>query len=89
MHRRDVLITAENLTCGERNNDYGSVKENMANIAAGWSLIVGAPISGEQAAMMMTWLKICRAKASPGKADHYIDGAAYMAMAGECADAKL
>lgn len=88
MNRRDHLEKAVTLTCGARDADYGSPLDNMTDIAKGWSVILGVEVRPDQVPLMMVWTKICRAKTSPGLADHYDDGAAYMAIAGECADAE-
>lgn len=87
MNRRDILRTAEELTYGARNDAYNHPRPNHENIAAGWSLILQTPISPAQVALCMGWLKIARTigNASPTNPDHYIDGAAYLAIAGELA----
>lgn len=56
-----VLEEAQNLIYGQRQKDYGNARKNFSDIAKGWSVVAGTEISGEQVALMMTWLKICRA----------------------------
>lgn len=86
--RANILDTAKMLTCGDRDASYGSPLKNHRDIAAGWTVILGTEVRADQVALCMSWVKTCRAKVSPGRRDHYDDGAAYMAIAGELADAE-
>ncbi len=86
--RADILDTAKALTCGDRDQDYGSPTANHIDIARGWEVLLNARITPAQVALCMVWVKMCRAKTSPQKLDHYADGAAYMAIAGECANVE-
>lgn len=88
MNRKNILETSIALTCGERNVAYGEPRDNMAEIAAAASAILGKALTGRDIAIINAVQKLCRAKTTPGRADHYVDGAAYLAIAGECADAE-
>ena len=88
MNRKEILETSISLTCGDRAAAYGEPRDNMADIAAVASVITGKALTGRDIALINVAIKLCRAKTSPAKADHYIDGAAYFAIAGECADAE-
>lgn len=88
MNRAEILDTAKMLTCGDRDKDYGSPVDNMTDIAEMWSVILDQPVRPEHVALCMVAVKLCRAKVSPEKADHYADGAAYMGIAGECCNAR-
>lgn len=83
--RARILDEAKRLTTQDRNKDYGDPVATHAEIAAMWSVILRAPVTGRQVALCMAALKIARACHSPHLVDHYADGAAYLAIAGECA----
>lgn len=85
MNRADILDTAKALTMGDRQDTYGDPTAMHDRIAAGWSAILGAPVTGEHVAACMVWLKLCRALETPGHADSYADAAAYAAIMGEIA----
>lgn len=78
-----VLQKAQELIYGDRQKAYGSAKKNFGDIAIGWENIVDAPVSAEQVALMMIWLKVCRITAglSRGEQPHedsVIDIAGYV-----------
>lgn len=75
-----VLGEAERIINGPRRSDYGDAKESFRKIAAGWSVILGEPVSGTQVALMMTWLKTCRFTSSKDR-DSLVDLAGYTALA--------
>lgn len=76
--RHTVLDEARRLIYGERQNDYGSVSENFADIAKGWSVLFKTEVTPEQVGLAMAWLKICRAnKGNCAKMDSLIDLAGY------------
>lgn len=83
--RSMILREAEALINGERQKTYGPPQKNFSRIATGWQVILGAPVTPEQVALCMSWLKIARLTEGPHR-DGYIDGAAYLALAGELAD---
>lgn len=82
--RSEILRQAESLINGDREAHYGTPQENFARIAAGWSVILQEDVTPDQVALCMAWLKIARLVNGPHD-DSYIDGAAYMALAGELA----
>ena len=85
MNRSEILDEAKRLTLTDREKDYGDAVDCHREIAAMWSVILKRPVTDTEVALCMAALKIVRATHSPEKADHYADGAAYMAIAGECA----
>jgi hypothetical protein len=85
--RSEILREAETLINGDRAQAYGPLEENFGRIAAGWAVIFGVPVTPEQVARAMAWLKIARLNEGPHR-DSYVDGAAYMALAGELGLAK-
>lgn len=46
----------------------------------------GAPLTAQDAAIMMSLLKIARTQYAAHNRDDYLDGAAYIAIAGEIAE---
>lgn len=56
-----VLDEARNLIYGDRQVQYGNSEKNFTDIARGWSLILGVPITAEQVVLCMIWLKVMRA----------------------------
>lgn len=89
--RLSILKTAGQLTKGKRNQTYGHPVDNMQHTANLWTALLGEQltdaITAEQVAHMMTLLKISRTTSGNYHPDNYIDGAAYTAIAGECAHA--
>lgn len=80
--RATILREAENLINGDRAQSYGPPEVNFSRIAKGWEVILGAPVTAEEVALCMAWLKIARLCEGPHR-DSYVDGAAYLALAGE------
>lgn len=73
-----VLEEAQSLIYGDREQDYGKTSDNFADIAKGWEVIAKVPLTPEQVALMMIWLKVCRAnKDNCEKRDSYVDIAGY------------
>jgi hypothetical protein len=95
--RLRILATAARLTGGTRDKTYGHPVVNMSNTAT----IIGgylqsrgllqnaADLTAEDAAMILVCVKISRTchRGLPHE-DNYVDAAAYLAMAGECAEAE-
>lgn len=81
--RRKIMKAAADLMDGERAKDYGDALAMHRRIAAGWSEILGVNVKPHEAALCMAWLKIARLVESPDHSDSYVDGVAYLALAGE------
>jgi hypothetical protein len=84
MDRGEILDMAKALTYGDRNRKAGDFVTNHENIASIWSVILGIDVQAFQVALCMAGVKLARTAASQDL-DHFIDGAAYFAGAGECA----
>ena len=84
MNRGEILDVAKLLTYGDRNRTAGDFVTNHENIARIWSVILGMEVEAYQVALCMAGVKMARTVASKDL-DHFIDGAAYFAGAGECA----
>lgn len=61
---------------------YGPAKDNFADIATMWSVILGVPVTVDQVAPMMIALKLCREK-NGHKADNFVDIAGFAAIGNE------
>ena len=83
MDRGEILDMAKALTYGDRNRTAGDFVTNHENIARIWSVVLGVEVQAFQVALCMAGVKLARTAASQDL-DHFIDGAAYFAGAGEC-----
>jgi len=81
---KELLTTAIDLVGGDRHKDYGDKVDNHKNIAKLWSAYKDVDITAHDVAIMMVLLKIARTKLGAVSSDTYIDGSAYMSIAGEC-----
>ena len=86
MRTIDFLNEAVILTSEDRQKSYGDKLPNHKNIAKMWSAYLDKEISPHDVAIMMTLLKISRTKIGNHDRDNYVDGAGYMAIAGEIAE---
>lgn len=75
-----ILEEAHRLIYGDRQAEYGPGHVEMEQVAAVWSVIVGAPVSAYQAALCMAGLKLVRAR-NAYKRDSLVDGAGYLGLA--------
>lgn len=96
--RVEILRTAEKLTKGDRDVEYGPPYDNLSDCALLFSAYICAKYGGntvdslslELTAEDIAWLnvlqKMARTFSGNPKLDTYIDAAAYSAIAGECAE---
>jgi hypothetical protein len=89
MNRSEILDTAKAYVTVDRANTHGSAEANFGLIAAYWSAHLDAYVRPEDVAIMMTLLKLARAKANPAHADNWVDGCGYLACGGEIAEQAL
>lgn len=92
--RQGILETASSLTSGDRNKSYGEPIDNMDLFAhlidtylTGKREVDGSnfiDVDAVDASIIMALSKIARIAMNRGHVDNYVDGAAYMAIAGEC-----
>lgn len=85
MKRHDILNEADRLIHADRNAVYGDPRSNHERIAALWSPILAMNVQPWQVALCMAQVKVSRLIETPDHEDSYIDGAAYVAIAGELA----
>lgn len=85
--RNDILRTAENLICGDRQETYGSAKVSHERIGKMWAAYLGErlhqqTVSATDVAAMMVLMKVARA-ASSTHSDNWVDVCGYAALAAE------
>lgn len=72
----NVLLEAQKIVNGKRQEDYGDRKQSFARIAKLWSSYLNIDVSSQDVVNMMILLKVSRAKTS-FKRDNLIDIAGY------------
>jgi len=83
MDKTEILETANEYICNDRQQTHGHAEDNFANIARLWSAYLDYSITSQDVAILMTLLKIARYKHSPSHVDNAIDMCGYAALAGE------
>lgn len=83
MKRADTLEAARKCVCGERDGQYGSPENNFKIIADLWNGYLGTKMEPFEVAVLLSLVKIARIKASPCKADSWVDLAGYAACGAE------
>lgn len=88
MNREEVLKTAEQCVCKDREDQYGSPENNFATIAWFWNGYPKVKESGivftpEDVAAMMILLKVARVGTGRQRVDNWVDIAGYAACGGE------
>jgi hypothetical protein len=86
MKRVEILDTAKEYITKDRANTHGDLENNFGLIACYWSAHLGRNIKPHDVAVMMTLLKLARARSNPAHADNWVDGCGYLACGGEIAD---
>lgn len=94
MTRKEILDSAAQCVCGDRDQQYGGPEESFRMIAALWEPYIrqkcvsdGADVAidAEDVAAMMVLFKMARVATGSYKADSWIDAAGYSACGGELA----
>jgi hypothetical protein len=85
MNRSEILDTAKQYVNVDRADTHGDAESNFGLISAYWSAHLNKNITAHDVAVMMTLMKLARAKANPKHADNWIDGCGYLACGGEIA----
>ena len=88
MNRKDILVNADKMVNGDRQDDYGSPENNFERIANLWCAYhagkLKCSVTPYDVAAILALLKIARiASGGHGKADNWIDLAGYAACGGE------
>ena len=68
--------------------DKPSGERSMLAAVAAFNAMTGHELTEREGWLFMVMLKASRAQAGRFRADDYIDGAAYFALAGECAECE-
>jgi len=79
-----ITKEAQELVNGERQKDYGDMKESFVRIAGLWSAYLGVHVDYLDVGKMMILLKVSRAKHNNHR-DSYVDIVGYV----ECIDKLL
>lgn len=85
MNRADILDTAKEYVTKDRAATHGDAERNFGLIAAYWSAHLNVSIRAHDVAVMMTLMKLARARSNPKHTDNWIDGCGYLALGGEAA----
>lgn len=89
MNRSQILDTAKEYVTKDRAATHGDAESNFGLIAAYWSAHLNKNITAHDVAVMMTLMKLARAKANPKHIDNWIDGCGYLALGGEAAGEEV
>ena len=92
MGRAEILQEATRLTTDAREKTHGTMADNLGCIADLWHAYLKGrwhELNGSDVALMMTLVKVSRAKNNPCHADNWVDGAGYMACGGEIGTANV
>ena len=89
MNRADILDTAKDFITKDRAATHGDAERNFGLIAAYWSAHLNKNIRPHDVAVMMTLLKLARARSNPKHTDNRIDGCGYLALGGEAAGEEV
>lgn len=85
--RSDIIMKAEELINGDRNETYGDARESFSTIAKLWSVYLGVDVTAEQVAAMFVLMKISRQRKSKHM-DNWVDIIGYAALGGEIEGGK-
>ena len=85
--RSDIIMKAEELINGDRNETYGDARESFDTIAKLWSVYLGVDVTAEQVAAMFVLMKISRQRKSKHM-DNWVDIIGYAALGGEIEGGK-
>lgn len=88
--RTGILMEANKLTSGDRNKTYGPPIDNLTTYAdlcdAYLKALPPGPLDAVDGSVLMILAKISRIPRNKNHRDNYVDGSAYFAIAGECAE---
>ena len=95
MKKEEILMKAAELVSEKRESTHGDAYKNHCQIADLWSVFLDdklkpmREITPGDVAVMMCLLKISRSTMGDFNIDDFVDGAAYMAIAGEMNDGSI
>lgn len=89
MKASEIANKAADLVGGDRAETHGDMHVHFAHVASLWTAFLGKqldyPLIAADVPHMMALLKMSRTKSGKPNIDDWIDGAGYMACAGEVA----
>lgn len=84
--RASILDTAKDYVTRDRAADHGDMEDNFSTIAAYWNIHLGGDhVDAVDVGLMMTMVKLARAKSNRNHLDNFVDISGYSACAGELA----
>lgn len=89
-----IASRAAELVGGDRDRQHGQKSDNFMRIATMWSAYLSirkdqtAPLSAVDVGHMMAAMKLARTQSGALNIDDYVDGAGYLACAGEIAQGE-
>lgn len=89
VNAKEILLEAGELVSDHRHRVHGDKNINFPNIATMWNAYLKIrkknrlDLDSEDVALMLTLFKIARSQSGTNNIDDYIDGAGYIAIAGE------
>lgn len=89
IHDAPFLLNKAGETISSRaseRDDQGKAERSMEACVNAFNSLYGTSLTETQGWMFMVLLKAARARQGNHNIDDYLDGAAYFALAGECAD---
>ncbi len=90
MKRDEILETAKQTVCHDRNSQYGEPEDNFRRIADLWTAYLGPKLPRVLTAVdvsnMMILFKVARNTANFRKTDNWVDIAGYAACGGEISE---
>tara|TARA_R110000765_G_scaffold257220_1_gene357505 strand:+ start:2440 stop:2727 length:288 start_codon:yes stop_codon:yes gene_type:complete len=95
MKKEEILMKAAELISRKRQDTHGDCFKNHSQISDLWSVFLDdklkpmKEITPGDVAIMMCLLKISRSTMGDFNLDDFVDGAAYMAIAGEMNDGSI
>ena len=78
-----ALLKRATNVLADRSKAYGDPRQNMAAIAARWSVTLGHPVTPAQVVLCMLDLKLARLRRDPGHQDSMVDVIGYAALLNE------
>lgn len=81
-HAHALFEEAERTIGGPRRGEYGAAMESFRRIALTWSAVLGVEVTGQQVALCMVGLKVCR-EANGHKHDSLVDICGYTGLLAE------
>lgn len=85
MNRSQILDTAKQYVTKDRADTHGDAESNFGLISLYWSAHLNVSIRAHDVAVMMTLMKLARARSNPKHTDNWVDGCGYLACGGEIA----